>query len=446
MRGFTVRVLALVVAGAGALAGSPALAQSPAPAAPADSARQIQDVREELDRLKKEFEAMRQQYDARITELELRLGGLSGPRVSEQPETSAQVPQVPPPVPAPLPPAVPAPLPPQTPDMSGQLAAASSKVFNPDTSVIGNFVGVAGHNPMSDQPSMQMSEVEASFQAVVDPYARADFFLSAGPEGLSVEEGYITFTSLPAGLLLKVGKMRAQFGKVNAMHTHVLPWADRPLVTDNLVGGEDGFDDEGFSVSRLIPNDLMFLEATGEVFSGHSTVFQTDARSRLAYNTHLRGYRDITEGSNIDLGFSFAAGPTDVGPDLNKRLIGVDATFHYRPLRRAIYHRFVGRTELIWSRQDLASGALATPFGFYASADYQFARRWYVGARLDRSQRVLDASLQDSGGSIYMTFWPSEFSQIRGQYRRTSYAEGITANEFLFQFNFSIGAHGAHVF
>ena len=30
--------------------------------------------------------------------------------------------------------------------------AGASKVFNPDMSVIGNFVGVAGKNPMSDQP------------------------------------------------------------------------------------------------------------------------------------------------------------------------------------------------------------------------------------------------------------------------------------------------------
>ena len=29
---------------------------------------------------------------------------------------------------------------------------------------------------------------------------------------------------------------------------------------------------------------------------------------------------------------------------------------------------------------------------------------------------------------------------------RTNYGDGITANELLFQFNFSIGAHGAHVF
>ena len=47
---------------------------------------------------------------------------------------------------------------------------------------------------------------------------------------------------------------------------------------------------------------------------------------------------------------------------------------------------------------------------------------------------------------MFLTFWPTEFSQIRGQYRRTNFAEGINANEFLFQFNFSIGAHGAHVF
>src|SRR6185295_4352357 len=105
--------------------------------------------------------------------------------------------------------------------------------------------------------TMQLTEAEAAFQAIVDPYAKADFFLSASPEGLEVEEGYITFNSLPAGLLLKVGKMRAQFGKVNTMHTHILPWADRPLVMQNLVGGEEGISDAGASLSKLIPNRVM---------------------------------------------------------------------------------------------------------------------------------------------------------------------------------------------
>ena len=48
--------------------------------------------------------------------------------------------------------------------------------------------------------------------------------------------------------------------------------------------------------------------------------------------------------------------------------------------------------------------------------------------------------------SAVLTYWPSEFSQVRGQYRRTNYGDGPTANEFLFQFQFSIGAHGAHPF
>ena len=76
----------------------------------------------------------------------------------------------------------------------------------------------------------------------------------------------------------------------------------------------------------------------------------------------------------------------------------------------------------------------------------RFARRWFAGARYDWSERAYDSSLVDKGPSLLLTYWPSEFSQVRGQYRRTSYAEGATANELLFQFLFSIGAHGAHVF
>ncbi len=54
------------------------------------------------------------------------------------------------------------------------------------------------------------------------------------------------FQLIPGGLLVRVGKMRAAFGKVNTLHNHVLPWTDRPLVTTNLVGGEEGIDDAGF--------------------------------------------------------------------------------------------------------------------------------------------------------------------------------------------------------
>jgi len=299
-----------------------------------------------------------------------------------------------------------------------------------------------------------MHESEAAFQAVVDPYARADFFISFGEEGVDLEEGFVTFTSLPGGLLTKVGKMRAAFGKVNGLHNHVLPWADRPLVINNLVGGEDGINDAGISVARLIPNPWVFLEATGQVFRGDSgeTLFKSSERSDLSYVGHVRGYHDLAESTNIDLGLSYSHGhnPSGIvdGVDLGRfttGLFGVDATIRWRPLRRSIYHSFIGRTEVIWSRREQPNGR-QDGMGYYVSGDYQLARRWFAGLRFDRSDHADDASLFDTGQSAVISFWPSEFSQVRGQYRRTAYAIGPTANEFLFQFQFSIGAHGAHPF
>jgi hypothetical protein len=319
--------------------------------------------------------------------------------------------------------------------------------------VIGDFLGAAGRNTVNPGPALEMHESEASFQAVVDPYARADFFISFGEEGVDLEEGYLTFPAIPGGLLVKVGKQRAAFGKVNTLHNHVLPWTDRPLVNMNLVGGEDGIDDAGFSVARLIPNPWFFLEATGQVYRGDSDdLFHSSQRGDLSYVGHLRGYQDITENTNVDLGLSYSrghntSGVTD-GIDIGRfvtDLWGVDATLRWRPLQRSIYHSFVGRSELIWSNREQPDGTQHA-FGYYVSGDYQLARRWFAGARYDRSDRAQNAALTDSGQSLLLTYWPSEFSQIRGQYRRTKYAAADTANEFLFQFQFSIGAHGAHPF
>jgi hypothetical protein len=105
----------------------------------------------------------------------------------------------------------------------------------------------------------------------------------------------------------------------------------------------------------------------------------------------------------------------------------------------------VGRSEFIWSdRQQFPATQRA--FGYYASADYQLGRRWFLGGRYDHSDRSRDALLTDKGGSIVLTYWPSEFSQLRGQYRFTHYANNINANELFMQLIFSLGAHGAHPF
>ncbi|MGH9196316.1 MAG: hypothetical protein ACRD1T_11320, partial [Acidimicrobiia bacterium] len=373
-------------------------------AQPADATPQ--QLREEINRLQRELEQLRQQQNDGLAALEAKVATLQG---STTQPTTVTAPQ--------------AQVPAGAAGAGGPTGALPvygnvnilSKVFNPDIAVIGDFLGAAGENRVRPAPSFEMHETEASLQAIVDPYARADFFLSFGQEGVELEEGFITFTSLPVGLLAKVGKFRGSFGKVNTLHNHVLPWTDRPLVTDNLVGGEDGISDVGMSVSRLIPNPVLFLEATGEVFRGDSQVFRTQERGDLTYLGHVRGYRDLTEATNVDLGASIAVANNNPSANGTTNLFGIDATVRYRPLRRAIYRRVLARTELIWRRDEVPLRESA--FGAYAATDYQFARRWFVGARYDYSERPGQPFLKDKGGAALLTFWPSEFSQVRGQFR-----------------------------
>ena len=407
----------------------------------------------EIDALRAEIDALKADYDQRLQALERQFAALQS---QAQPAPATQTPAT-------------TAAPPQTAEVpagaqgaggpSGQLpvyggAAAGSKIFNPDIAVIGDFLGAAGSNKVPNpEPALTMHESEAAFQAIVDPYARADFFFSFGEQGVNLEEGYLTFPAVPGGLLVRAGKMRAAFGKINTLHNHVLPWTDRPLVTRSLMGGEDGINDAGFSVARLIPNPWIFLEATGQVFRGDSSdLFTSSKRGDLSYVGHLRGYQDITESTNIDIGISYTRGHNGSGIvdnlDLGRfrtTVYGTDATVRWRPLRRSIYHSFVGRSEFIWSRRGQPNG-VQSALGYYFSGDYQFARRWFAGIRYDRSKRADNALLTDKGQSAVLTYWPSEFSQLRGQYRRTQYANGPTADEFLMQFQFSIGAHGAHPF
>src|SRR3984893_15750897 len=276
-------------------------------------------------------------------------------------------------VPSSLAPAVPQA--PQTQTFGG--ASGNAKLLNPDISLIGDFIGTAGHNDVAPGRSLEMHESELGVQAIIDPYARADAFLSFGETGVNVEEAYVTFTSLPAGLLLKVGKMRADFGKVNTIHNHALPYIDRPLATNNLVGGEDGIDDAGFSISRFLPAPKKwFLEGTAQVFRGDSsTVFVANRREDLSVVGHLRGYTDLTESTNLDLRLSYSRGHSNLGFDSGSGfltdLYGADATLRWKPLRRAIYKNFLFRTELFWSARDQLSplSIFQTPhaFGMYSS-------------------------------------------------------------------------------
>src|SRR5258708_10540421 len=95
----------------------------------------------------------------------------------------------------------------------GGAGAAASKALNPDVSVIADFISGAGRNPFVRTPSFEMHESEIGLQAIVDPYARADFFISFGEHAVNLEEGFITFTALPKNLSPKRAKRAPLFAR-----------------------------------------------------------------------------------------------------------------------------------------------------------------------------------------------------------------------------------------
>jgi hypothetical protein len=329
----------------------------------------------------------------------------------------------------------------------GGAGGSASKALNPDISLNGDFLGAIGHNEVRPVPGLEMHEAELGLQSVIDPYARGDVFLSFGDSGVEVEEAYLTFTALPGEFVARIGKMRADFGKVNITHNHAMAWTDRPLVTENLVNGEEGIDDMGVSVSRILPapGDL-FLEATAQVFRGNSgELFKANQNKDLSFVGHLRGYEDLTENTNLEIGYSYAQGHNELGHAFQTRLHGLDVSLRWKPLRRSIYNSLLWRSEFVWSqREQLPTQERA--FGWYSSLDYRMDQRWTVGTRFDWSQRATLASQLDRGASAILTYWMSEFSQARAQYRFTRYDGKQDGNELRLQLIFVMGAHGAHPF
>lgn len=323
----------------------------------------------------------------------------------------------------------------------------AAKLLNPDISAIGDVLGAVGRDTIRPVPALELHEMEVGLQAIIDPYARGDVFLSFGESGVNVEEAYMTFTSLPAGFVARVGKMRAEFGKSNTIHNHALQTLDRPLMSENLVAGEDGINDTGISITHLIPAPKgLFLEGTAQVFRGDSgDVFTSNQRKDASVVGHIRGYHDMTDSTNVDIGFSYARGHNNLGDPFITQLYGIDSTLRWKPLRRSIYHSFLFRNEFVLSRREEVPG-IRRAFGMYSLAEYRLNRRWTLGGRFDWADRARNPIQTDKGFSTLLTYWPSEFAQIRGQYRFTRYAENQDANELRFQFLFVMGAHGAHPF
>lgn len=325
----------------------------------------------------------------------------------------------------------------------------SPSISNPAISVIGWFQAVAGNDQTVQENPFELPEAELGFQSVVDPFARADFFLSAGPEGLEVEEGFLTLIALPAGAQVKLGRFRADLGKFNRTHPPETYFADRPLSTVAFLG-EEGLVTTGLSASILIPNPFdLYWDLVGNVGTlpdaEEQPLFEARSRSEVLALGRTSVFLPLNESTDLNLGVSYANGAASepLLPEGSRAQLGAaDVTLRWKNPRRSIYRSLLVQAEMMGERGS-ADGA-QTLNGWFGYAVYQFARRWKLGGRVDWTERV-DAPDHERGFLAFLQYQPSEFSVLSVQGRRVrDSATDEERDAAFFKWTFNIGPHGAH--
>lgn len=325
--------------------------------------------------------------------------------------------------------------------------SGSASIANPATSVIGWFQAAAGNDRRTQENAFDLREAELALQSAVDPYAKADFILSLSSAGVDVEEGYLTWLSLPLGGQAKIGKYRADFGKFNRTHAGETPFADRPLST-LAFGGEEGLSTTGLALSAIVPTRFYWdvtLNVGTAPAQGENNVFAADNGQDLLWVGRTSAFVDLSEASNLNLGVSYANARADSllrGEGEHAQLAGADVTFRWKNPRRSIYRSLTIQSE--YTREQGTVSGTPTRDGWFGYAIYQFARRWKVGARYDSTERTTVPG-RERGVLGLITFQPSEFSLVSLQARRIHDTLTDTDGDAVFlKWTFNIGPHGAH--
>jgi len=183
----------------------------------------------------------------------------------------------------------------------------------------------------SGKAAFHFQELELGLQSVIDPYARANVFISFTPDEVAVEEAYLTTLSLPADLQLKAGRFFSTFGRANGQHPHAWDFIDAPLAHGRVLA-EEVLAGPGVDLAWLAPVSW-FAELH---LSAQSVAPFEGDEERLLGLARLSQFFSLSDETTLGLGLS--AGRRDEGTGQFRDLAGADLSLRWRPLdsRKAV--------------------------------------------------------------------------------------------------------------
>ena len=348
-------------------------------------------------------------------------------------------------------------------------------------------IEVGDHDPQ--QRGFNARNIELAFDGAVDPYfegfANIVFKLDNDNQtDVEVEEAFLQTTSLPFNLQLKAGQFFAAFGRINPTHPHTWDFADAPIVIGRLLGS-DGLRGVGSQISWIVPvpwySQMILGVQNGRGSTAYS--FRNPGDNGLFFDRRttdreLRGLEDFVWiprwENSVDLsptqvvlaGVSGAFGSNDTGADARTQIYGGDLLYKWKSEKAEGGFPFVKwQTEFLYRRFEAGRGIdesfpVAETFhdwGIYSQVLWGFKKGWVAGIRGDyydaEDSRFTDDPDRQSRErvSANLTWYPTEFSKIRLQYNHdfledTFFLAGRDVDSVFLQFEFILGAHGAHKF
>jgi hypothetical protein len=291
---------------------------------------------------------------------------------------------------------------------------------------------------------LSVQEMEVQLQSVVDPYFKANIVLAIpGTEGIEVEEGYVTLTSLPR-VLVNVGKIKEPFGKENLTHTHALLTIDRALISQRVFG-EEGLNDVSVNAQAMLPLPW-YSEVTVGVDAGQNDVVLGSGNPQgVGVLGHWKNLVDLSDTYTAELGVSGLTGQSAEGGQ--SVVGGVDLTIKGHGGGRHQFNRLVWQNELILFDRFAGNGDVEKVGGLYSTLEGSFSSRFWLGGRFD----MVGLPEPVDGGTTFAAtaiavYAPTEFSGFRLQAQRQFLPGGHTADSITGQLDFTIGTHPAHAY
>ena len=341
----------------------------------------------------------------------------------------------------------------------------NQNAFNPEISVTSD-VRLSWLRPGPQTESFAPKEFEIGFQSALDPFSATKVITSVDESGISIEEGYLYWTSLPGHFRIDLGKFRQQVGELNRWHLHALPEGEYPLVLQRFLGA-DGLAQTGLSLYWPLPFSGAFgtFEFTGQVTKGTAQTLFGAYGGRPSVLGNLSGFWQFSRSTFGQLSVTALYGTgrdsaavgnppcpsggcpfTEVETRIETALHTVAARFTWRPPNEALRREVTVRGEL-FQLQLLVDGIGPSRLGWYLDAQTKLGVRWTAAVRYDRVESP-DPTVAGREWALTpsLTFWQSEFVFLRAQWTHHRDFLDTTTDRVALQVVWAMGPHKHELF